>query len=143
LLAAQARFKKYYESYVDAARHPATKKIPKKLRDMTVAGGPERDWLKNSFAQGRRDGSHIISGNVQVTVGPETGASGGNRRELRFQACVDPGDLKIDVQGKTKTLPWQLLAVKMYKSTGKSGARDSDWRVYSKNEVGDGDRCGF
>lgn len=145
LKTAQKKYVSYYYDYVDATRQPAEGDPPKKLVAQTDPDGPERDWLKNAWADGRRTGGYVASGNVKVSSGPETYANG-NRTRLKFRACIDPGNARIKVDGKLSKLSWQLMNVEMRSKKGASkeqvASDTSIWRVYSADTVSN-KKCGF
>jgi len=143
---AERQFQNYYYSYIDSARKPSTGKPPSELLRQTVPGGPERDWLRESFASGKATGGHIKSGHVRVTLGPESSSNGSVRTQLKFRACVDPGDARVVVNGKIKNAPWQLLDVEMRaKQSASKQTRATDpavWLVYSTNQIAS-EECTF
>ena len=143
---AERQFQYYYYAYVDSARRPSNGEPPRTLLAQTDPDGPERGWLKKSFANGKKSGGHIKSGHVKVTLGPEVSSNGSERTRLKFRVCVDPGDAKVVINGKIRTAPWQLLDVEMHaKPNASKRSRGSDpkvWLVYSKNQISS-EKCGF
>jgi hypothetical protein len=143
---AQKQFESYYYAYIDSARKPSPGKPPSELLKQTDPNGPERGWLKKSFKRGKANGGHVKSGVVKVTVGPETSSNGTKRTSLRFRACIDPGSLRVAVNGELRKFTWQLLDVEMHtkKKTSKQdrATKPQAWLVYSKNQVSS-KKCGF
>jgi len=143
---AQKQFQSYYYAYIDSARKRSTGKPPGSLLKQTYPASPERGWLKKSFARGKKSRGYVKSGVVKVTVGPETASNGSKRTSLKFRACVDPGDLRVAVNGEIRKFPWQLLDVEM-RVKGETSKQDmaddpTAWLVYSENQISS-EKCGF
>lgn len=145
LAAAQKKFESYYYEYIDSARTPAKGGPPARLIAQTPPGSPERNWLKNSYADGRKTGGYVASGNVRVSVGPETSANG-NRTRIKFRACVDPGNLRVKVGSEVRKFPWQLMNVEMWAKKGSTederAKSPAAWLVYGKDTISS-EKCGF
>lgn len=146
LHAAQTQVKRYYKANILEGKDPSAGPS-KSLLAMTDPEGPERIILKKSFANARKAGSHVVTADIRMTVGPETASDGSRHTQVKFRACIDGRRVKVTDGTRSRHLPWELLDVEMRAKQGTSimdrSTEPAAWLVYRLNDVDKGSPCGF